>query len=184
MKVATVIGADGKKTQNLHYRTGASTWVEPRKNISLKLEKRVELLTGLDTFYRKEVNTSQYFNMVNYGLGGHYIPHLDAVNSRTYKKEGWNNTFGDRIATWMFYLNTVEAGGATVFPILNLKIFPIKGSAVFWYNLLPSGVIDERTMHASCPVLLGTKWITTKWILEYGQEFRRPCKTNIMDEDF
>ncbi|CAG2211717.1 P4HA [Mytilus edulis] len=42
---------------------------------------------------------------------------------------------GDRIATWLFY-----------------------GGAAFWYNLLPSGVTDNRTMHAGCPVVIGSKW--------------------------
>ncbi|CAG5101476.1 Oidioi.mRNA.OKI2018_I69.YSR.g17126.t1.cds [Oikopleura dioica] len=38
---------------------------------------------------------------------------------------------------------------------LGLHIRSIKGSAVFWYNLLPNGSGDERTRHAACPVLRG-----------------------------
>ncbi|XP_069113850.1 prolyl 4-hydroxylase subunit alpha-1-like [Argopecten irradians] len=78
----------------------------------------------------------------------------------------------------MFYLSSVEAGGATVFPKLNLRVPPVKGSAVFWYNLLPSGELDVRSNHAACPVVLGSKWIMTKWILENAQTFRRPCHIN------
>ena len=33
-----------------------------------------------------------------------------------------------------------------------------QGSAVFWYNYLPDGSVDERMVHAACPVLLGSKW--------------------------
>ena len=33
-----------------------------------------------------------------------------------------------------------------------------QGSAVFWYNLFPSGEGDYRTRHAACPVLVGNKW--------------------------
>ena len=37
---------------------------------------------------------------------------------------------------------------------------PVKGSAAFWYNLLPNGKGDPRTKHAGCPVLSGSKWGT------------------------
>ena len=54
-------------------------------------------------------------------------------------------------------LNTVAAGGATVFPLLGVAAPPSAGSALFWYNLRRSGRPDHRTVHASCPVLLGAK---------------------------
>ena len=75
----------------------------------------------------------------------------------------------------MFYLEAPEEGGATVFTNINAKVVPIRGSAVFWYNILPSGNKDYRTRHAGCPVLFGQKWVSNKWIHEGGQEFRRPC---------
>ena len=52
----------------------------------------------------------------------------------------------------------MESGGATVFTDAKLRIKPIKGSAVFWYNLFPNGQGNPRTRHAGCPVLSGSKW--------------------------
>ncbi|CAG7630832.1 unnamed protein product [Allacma fusca] len=75
----------------------------------------------------------------------------------------------------MFYLSSVELGGRTGFPFLDLAVQPEEGSALFWYNLHPDGTFDERVVHAGCPVLLGSKWIATKWIYSDAQMFLRKC---------
>lgn len=82
---------------------------------------------------------------------------------------------GNRIATWLNYMSDVEAGGATVFTQLGVTVWPKKNSAAFWYNLHKSGDGDLLTRHAACPVLLGSKWVSNKWIHERGQEFRKKC---------
>ncbi|KAK6010488.1 oxidoreductase, 2OG-Fe(II) oxygenase family protein [Ostertagia ostertagi] len=87
---------------------------------------------------------------------------------------------GNRIATVLYYMTQPERGGATVFNHLGTAVFPSKFDALFWYNLLRSGEGDLRTRHAACPVLLGVKWVSNKWIHERGQEFTRPCG---LDED-
>ncbi|XP_060073637.1 prolyl 4-hydroxylase subunit alpha-1-like [Ylistrum balloti] len=176
LKPASVVGKDGKYTSVFKTRTGETAWIHPSEEIAIRLDRRVTLLTGLDSF------SAEYFEVVNYGLGGHYLWHYDALDLLNKKNIDRDYELGDRIATWMFYLSDVQAGGATVFPRLSLRIPPIKGTAVFWYNLLPSGERDDRSQHGSCPVLLGSKWITTKWILEHRQEFRKPCRINPMDE--
>eukprot|EP00075_Anas_platyrhynchos_P027038 XP_027316291.1 prolyl 4-hydroxylase subunit alpha-1 [Anas platyrhynchos] len=112
--------------------------------------------------------------VANYGVGGQYEPHFDFGRKDepdAFKELGT----GNRIATWLFYMSDVSAGGATVFPEVGASVWPKKGTAVFWYNLFPSGEGDYSTRHAACPVLVGNKWVSNKWLHERGQEFRRPC---------
>ena len=35
---------------------------------------------------------------------------------------------------------------------------------VLFYNLLPDGNVDERSLHAALPVLEGEKWIANFWV--------------------
>ncbi|XP_076082624.1 prolyl 4-hydroxylase subunit alpha-1-like [Mytilus galloprovincialis] len=111
-----------------------------------------------------------------------YHPHYDSNIMEKRVPDVFNETkypelrgAGDRIATWLYYLNDVKIGGATVFPVVNTRVPVIQGAAAFWYNLLPTGETDKRTLHAGCPVVIGSKWIGNKWIREAGQMFKRPC---------
>ncbi|XP_057682055.1 prolyl 4-hydroxylase subunit alpha-1-like isoform X1 [Corythoichthys intestinalis] len=133
-----------------------------------KLAKRMGDITGLDT------STAEMMQVANYGVGGQYEPHIDFVEDHVpepYKELGT----GNRIATWLLYISDVPAGGATVFPRAGAVAWPIKGSAVFWYNLQLNGKGDYLTQHAACPVLVGSKWVANTWLHERGQEFRRRC---------
>eukprot|EP00803_Ostreobium_quekettii_P005044 evm.model.scf_116.6 EVM.evm.TU.scf_116.6 scf_116:58160-64021(-) len=39
-----------------------------------------------------------------------------------------------------------------------------QGDAVMFYSVMPDGSVDEKTRHAGCPVLQGTKWTSTIWV--------------------
>nr|XP_027227836.1 prolyl 4-hydroxylase subunit alpha-2-like [Penaeus vannamei] len=139
-----------------------------------KIFARIEDMTGLTT------ETAEDLHVLNYGIGGHYDAHVDFfdLQSKSIDKDPHQ---GDRLATMLFYLNDVEAGGSTVFPTLGVEVPARKGSALFWFNIKRNGEGDYRTVHASCPVLLGEKWIANLWLHEWGQEFRWPCTKNPED---
>ena len=42
-------------------------------------------------------------------------------------------------------------------------------------QLFRNGSVDDATMHAGCPVLIGSKWIANQWFHERGQENVRKC---------
>ncbi|EPB69382.1 hypothetical protein ANCCEY_11519 [Ancylostoma ceylanicum] len=72
-------------------------------------------------------------------------------------------------------------GGGTVFTEVKSTVMPSKNDALFWYNLYKFGDGDPRTRHAACPVLVGVKWVSNKWIHEAGNEFRRRCGVKMSD---
>ncbi|XP_009293964.1 prolyl 4-hydroxylase subunit alpha-2 isoform X2 [Danio rerio] len=156
-----------------HYRVSKSAWLEGEDDpVIARVNQRIEDITGLT------VDTAELLQVANYGVGGQYEPHFD------FSRRPFDSNLkvdGNRLATYLNYMSDVEAGGATVFPDFGASVWPRKGTAVFWYNLFRSGEGDYRTRHAACPVLVGSKWVSNKWIHERGQEFRRPCGLTEVD---
>uniref|UniRef100_A0A3Q1H8T8 procollagen-proline 4-dioxygenase n=1 Tax=Acanthochromis polyacanthus TaxID=80966 RepID=A0A3Q1H8T8_9TELE len=169
LRRATVHDPQTGKLTTAHYRVSKSAWLKAYEHPVLdKINQRIGDITGLD------VTTAEDLQVANYGIGGQYEPHFDfGQKGELYAFE--ESGTGNRIATWLFYMSDVPAGGATVFTKVGVTVWPIKGTAVFWYNLYPSGEGDYQTRHAACPVLVGSKWVSNKWIRERGQEFRRRC---------
>ncbi|XP_034163813.1 prolyl 4-hydroxylase subunit alpha-1b isoform X3 [Pangasianodon hypophthalmus] len=169
LKRATVHDPATGKLTTAQYRVSKSAWLTGYEHpVIERINQRIEDITGLDML------TAEELQVANYGVGGQYEPHFDFGRKDepdAFKELGT----GNRIATWLFYMSDVSAGGATVFPDVGAAVWPKKGTAVFWYNLFSSGEGDYSTRHAACPVLVGNKWVSNKWIHERGQEFRRPC---------
>uniref|UniRef100_A0A336MNH5 Neutral ceramidase n=1 Tax=Culicoides sonorensis TaxID=179676 RepID=A0A336MNH5_CULSO len=155
------------------YRVSQNTGIHSKEHSFLsKIDKRIEAITGLST------ESSEGHQVANYGIGGHYEPHLDFTSKfGDVPLDSWERD-GNRIATLVFYLTDVLKGGATAFPYLNVKVSAKKGSALFWHNLYKDGEGNYLTRHAACPVLIGNKWSNNVWLRERGQEFKRPCDLN------
>ncbi|XP_060255999.1 prolyl 4-hydroxylase subunit alpha-3 isoform X1 [Ovis aries] len=168
--------ASGEKQLPVEYRISKSAWLKDTVDpVLVTLDHRIAALTGLDV----QPPYAEYLQVVNYGIGGHYEPHFDHATSPSSPLYRMNS--GNRVATFMIYLSSVEAGGATAFIYGNFSVPVVKNAALFWWNLHRSGEGDGDTLHAACPVLVGDKWVANKWIHEYGQEFRRPCSSRPED---
>ncbi|KAH8267691.1 hypothetical protein KR026_003421 [Drosophila bipectinata] len=158
----------GGASQAAAFRTSQGASFNYSRNAATKiLSRHVGDLSSLDMNYAEELQVA------NYGIGGHYEPHWDSFPENHVYDEGDDR--GNRIATGIYYLSDVEAGGGTAFPFLPLLVTPEKGSLLFWYNLHASGDQDYRTKHAACPVLQGSKWIANVWIRERNQHNVKPC---------
>ncbi|KAL9898422.1 prolyl 4-hydroxylase subunit alpha-1-like [Glossina fuscipes fuscipes] len=167
---STVFSKTGNGRAKHNYRISKNAWLTYDSHPSLlRMLRDLHDITGLDTM------CSEPLQVANYGLGGHYEPHVDFFADPLQYPTHLPRVAGNRISTAIFYLSDVEQGGATAFPYLKLAVKPLKGSVLFWYNLHRSLDGDYRTRHGACPVLKGSKWIGNVWTHEGGQELIRPC---------
>ncbi|XP_072320555.1 prolyl 4-hydroxylase subunit alpha-3 isoform X2 [Eucyclogobius newberryi] len=145
--------ASGAKQETADYRISKSAWLKDSSHAVIgKLDQRIAMVTGLNVNHP----FGEYLQVVNYGIAGHYEPHFDhatAPTSPVYKL----NT-GNRVATFMIYLSSVEAGGSTAFIYANFSLPVVEKAAIFWWNLHRNGEGDVDTLHAGCPILVGDKW--------------------------
>ncbi|XP_017039324.1 prolyl 4-hydroxylase subunit alpha-2 isoform X2 [Drosophila ficusphila] len=167
LKRATVFQASSGRNEVVKTRTSKVAWFpDTYSPLTVRLNARIADMTGFNLL------GSEMLQLMNYGLGGHYDKHYDFFNQTN---SNLTLMSGDRIATVLFYLTDVEQGGATVFPNIQKAVFPQRGSVIMWYNLKDDGVPNTQTLHAACPVIVGSKWVCNKWIREREQLFRRPC---------
>ncbi|XP_054154944.1 prolyl 4-hydroxylase subunit alpha-2-like [Oppia nitens] len=150
-------------------RLSDGSWLEDMDHEVIgRISRRIGALTGVS------MNGSELYSVIKYRVGGYYVNHYDVSVYRPFIGELYG--LNDRIATWVTYLGDVQSGGATVFPLLDVRIEPRKGSAVFWFNLKSSGLVDYNMMHCGCPVLAGQpKWIATKLMTYRSQQLHKPC---------
>ncbi|KAK6742230.1 hypothetical protein RB195_009848 [Necator americanus] len=172
---ATVHDAASGKLVTATYRISKSAWLKGWEHeVVERINKRIDMMTNL------EMETAEELQIANYGIGGHYDPHFDHARKEETKSFESLGT-GNRIATVLFYMTQPVYGGATVFTEAKSTVMPSKNDALFWYNLHKFGDGDPRTRHAACPVLVGVKWVSNKWIHEVGNEFRRRCGLRMSD---
>ncbi|KAK7883076.1 hypothetical protein WMY93_029250 [Mugilogobius chulae] len=165
--------ASGVKQSAADYRISKSAWLKNSSHAVIeKLDRRISMVTGLNVNHP----FGEYLQVVNYGIAGHYEPHFDHATAPTSPVYKLNS--GNRVATFMIYLSSVEAGGSTAFIYANFSVPVVEKAAIFWWNLHRNGKGDADTLHAGCPVLVGDKWVANKWIHEYGQEFNHRCTLN------
>ena len=90
---------------------------------------------------------------------------------------------GVRILTLFIYLNDVEEGGGTSFPLVNdgegIVVQPKKGNAVIWPSVLDDAPErkDGRTEHEALPVIKGNKYGANAWIhsRNFKEAFEKNC---------
>ncbi|XP_052396448.1 transmembrane prolyl 4-hydroxylase [Carassius gibelio] len=160
------------------------------------IRHRVTRLTRLPSSL---VDLSEPMEVVRYEQGGYSHAHHDSSltnhdSSCAHTHLAANNSASTQVAcrylTVLLHLNSADGGGETSFPVAdnrtyeeevlgdlsqqycvkgNLKVKPVAGTALLWYNHLSDGngwvgELDEFSLHGDCLVTRGVKWTGRVWV--------------------
>ena len=100
--------------------------------------------------------------VLHYTAGQEFKPHFDFQDSELYGH--LVARLGQRVVTFLVYLNDAFEGGETDFPLIDWRFRGRKGEAILVWNVTPDGRGDTQTRHAGMPPTRGEKWLLSQWI--------------------
>jgi len=125
--------------------------------VLLLVRARVAELTRLPTV------TMEPPRVFHYALGEQIKPHYDRCGNAVegYAEGGY---LGDRIVTFLLYLNDGFEGGELDFPKSNVRFKGVKGDAIYFAHVDGAGKPDPLSLHAGLTITRGEKWVLSQWI--------------------
>jgi hypothetical protein len=103
--------------------------------------------------------------VLHYAPGEEIQNHYDFVDPEsTHDYAGEVARNGQRVITFLIYLNDDYDGGETAFPELDLVHKGRRGDALYFVNVLADLSPDLRALHAGRPTTRGEKWVVTQFV--------------------
>jgi len=119
---------------------------------------RISALTGPPTM------AMEGSAVLHYAPGQQFFPHYDFLNVAEPGYARQVAEYGQRVLTFLIYLNEDFEGGETAFPKLDWRYKGKTGDALFFWNVLPNGQTDQRMLHAGLPPASGEKFLFSQWV--------------------
>jgi predicted 2-oxoglutarate/Fe(II)-dependent dioxygenase YbiX len=154
--------------------TGKTSWIVDKKTRDTQIvpmgplyPKIEDLLRNavkniINPFYQVEVDSSEIPQVLSYGIGGHYRPHIDGESIwMTPRGEKIWKKSTDRDLSMVFFLNNDFEGGDFVFPELKVRVRPEPGMMVCF----PS---NHHYSHGVEPVTRGKRYSIVTWATVKG----------------
>jgi hypothetical protein len=118
---------------------------------------RIAKLTGIP-------GGAEHPNILHYAPGESYAPHFDFIEPNAAGAARGLTQGGQRVFTFLVYLNEDYDGGETEFPLLSLRFKGNKGDALFFWNVDAHGAPDRLTLHTGTAPTSGEKWLFSQWV--------------------
>lgn len=106
----------------------------------------------------------EHTNVLHYAPGQQFSRHFDFLDPALPGHQQEIAAKGQRVGTFLIYLNEDYAGAETDFALLNQRFRCPTGGALFFLNVDPSAAPDRRTLHAGLAPSSGEKWLLSQWI--------------------
>ncbi|KAK9805139.1 hypothetical protein WJX72_001482 [[Myrmecia] bisecta] len=171
MTKSTVVDNVTGKSVDSTVRTSTGTFFgRGQDEVIDRIEKRIAHVSHVPA------ENGEGMQVLHYVDGQKYEPHHDFFHDK-YNADPSNG--GQRVATMLMYLTTVDEGGETVFPQAEtrvsgpewsdcaqqgLAVKTRRGDALLFFSLHPDGETDPASLHGSCATIRGEKWSATKWM--------------------
>ncbi|MBU7314844.1 2OG-Fe(II) oxygenase [Paenibacillus oleatilyticus] len=163
LEPAKVIGE--KEVVASEFRKSEFAWFHHDSHpLVREVSERLAALVGRPLHYAESLQIARY------GVGGKFGAHFDTYDLNTVDGKRFYDQGGQRLYTALLYLNTVDAGGETYFPELNLDIAPSEGALIV-FETCKRGTNESHplSLHGSRELREGEKWIATLWFRERPQ---------------
>lgn len=147
-------------------RTGRNCWIGHHETPILShLSNRISALIAIP------LENAESFQIIHYHETQQYKAHYDAWEANTERGKRCMARGGQRLVTCLLYLNTVETGGGTCFPKLNMEIRAVRGRMVVFHNCF-AGTNQRHpdSLHGGLPVVKGEKWACNLWFRERSRQ--------------
>lgn len=150
-------------------QTGQTSWIVDKKTRDTQIVPMGQLYPKIEELFRNvvkniinpyyqiEISSSEIPQILSYGVGGHYKPHIDG-ESIWITPDGekiWKKST-DRDLSTVFFLNDGFEGGDLIFPELKIRIRPEPGMMVCF----PS---NHHYLHGVEPVIKGKRYSIVSW---------------------
>jgi prolyl 4-hydroxylase len=125
--------------------------------ILILIRNKIAAITGLP------VAAMEPPRVFHYALGQDIKPHYDRLNDGIgdYARSGYK---GDRIATFLLYLNDDFDGGELEFPLVDQRFKGKAGDALYFAHVDQAGARERLSLHAGLPIRRGEKYVLSQWI--------------------
>jgi hypothetical protein len=151
---------DGQKSTFLATRT-CSDFKFDIVDADLVLQIIRERVAAITTLPTAAFEPPQIFH---YALGEEIKAHYDALKLGDQGYGHGGAYKGDRIATFLLYLNDDYDGGELVFPHAGVRHRGRTGDGVYFAHIDANGQPDRKSLHAALPITRNEKFILSQWI--------------------
>lgn len=102
--------------------------------------------------------------ILHYDVGQQITPHFDFIDASAPDYARQIQEQGQRMITFLLYLNDDYTGGETTFPELDIVTRGVSGNGLYFINAHADRSPDRNMLHTGSPPTAGEKWIVTQFI--------------------
>jgi hypothetical protein len=150
--------AHGDVADEMRTNTAAGFDLIDADLVQIAIQYRMSVAVGLP------VQNMEGPTVLHYDVGEQITNHTDFLNPNIPNYADEVARRGERIITFLVYLNDDYAAGETDFHLIGLRHKGRRREGLFFTNALPNGRPDTRMVHAGLPPTSGEKWIISQFI--------------------